>query len=98
MTSRLNMIANIAKGPWIVRKAVGEQAICIIGRSLPKKSMVATAVVHLALGYLTTLTVDLAFLIEGQSESELPEKMLGAIRFSELDVASARHIELTSEE
>ncbi|KAL0377139.1 UNVERIFIED_CONTAM: protein ENHANCED DISEASE RESISTANCE 2-like [Sesamum calycinum] len=113
MTSRLKMIANIAKGPWIVRKAVGEQAICIIGRSLSSKycigqnfievdidigsSMVATAVVHLAFGYLTTLTVDLAFLIEGQSEAELPEKILGAIRFSELDVASARHIELTSE-
>ncbi|KAL0413712.1 UNVERIFIED_CONTAM: hypothetical protein Sradi_1572900 [Sesamum radiatum] len=60
--------------------------------------MVATAVVHLALGYFTTLTVDLAFLIDGQRESELPDKILGAIKFSELDVASARHIELTSED
>ncbi|KAF7805341.1 protein ENHANCED DISEASE RESISTANCE 2-like [Senna tora] len=110
--SRLKLIANIVKGPWIVRKAVGEQAICIIGRALACKycmgenflevdidigsSMVASAIVHLAFGYITTLTVDLAFLIESQAESELPEKLLGAFRFSELDPASARTIESLS--
>ncbi|KAI3459779.1 hypothetical protein Pfo_016442 [Paulownia fortunei] len=111
--SRLKLIANIVKGPWIVRKAVGEQAICIIGRALTCKysmgenfievdidigsSMVASAIVHLAFGYLATLTVDLAFLIEGQTELELPERILGAVRFSELDAASARQVELPSE-
>ncbi|KAL7085915.1 hypothetical protein ACP275_14G306900 [Erythranthe tilingii] len=111
--SRLKLIANIVKGPWIVRKAVGEQAICIIGRALNCKyctgenfmevdidigsSVVANAIVHLAFGYLTTLTVDLAFVIEGQTESELPERILGAVRFSELDAASARQVELRSE-
>ncbi|XP_050257205.1 protein ENHANCED DISEASE RESISTANCE 2 isoform X2 [Quercus robur] len=90
--SRLKLIANIVKGPWIVRTAVGEQAICIIGRALSCKycsaenflevdvdigsSMVASAIVHLAIGYITTLTVDLAFLIESQTESELPERIL----------------------
>ncbi|CAN6686630.1 unnamed protein product [Malus baccata var. baccata] len=102
--SRLKLIANIVKGPWIVRKAVGEQAICIIGHALScnycasdsflevdmdiGSSMVASAIVHLAFGYITTLTVDLAFLIESQTESELPEQLLGAVRFSELDPAS----------
>ncbi|CAL5211589.1 unnamed protein product [Lathyrus oleraceus] len=110
--SRLKLIANIVNGPWIVRKAVGEQAICIIGHALSCKysvtknfmevdidigsSMVASAIVHLAFGYVTTLTVDLAFLIEGQTESELPEKLLGAFRFSNLDPASARPIEPSS--
>lgn len=110
--SRLKLIANIVKGPWIVRKAVGEQAICVIGRALTCKyclsenfvevdidigsSMVASAIVHLAFGYLTTLTVDLAFLIEGQTESELPERLLGAVRFSELNAALARPMELPS--
>nr|XP_027121466.1 protein ENHANCED DISEASE RESISTANCE 2-like isoform X1 [Coffea arabica] len=110
--SRLKMIANIVKGPWIVKKAVGEQAICIIGRALSCKysqgdnfievdidiasSMVANAIVHLAFGYITTLTVDLAFLIESQTESELPERILGAFRFSELNPASARPIEMLS--
>ncbi|CAJ1955546.1 unnamed protein product [Sphenostylis stenocarpa] len=107
--SRLKLIANIVKGPWIVRKAVGEQAICVIGRALSCKyctgenfievdidigsSMVASAIVHLAFGYISTLTVDLAFLIESQVESELPEKILGAFRFSDLDPASARTVE-----
>ncbi|CAI9762878.1 unnamed protein product [Fraxinus pennsylvanica] len=111
--SRLKLIANIVKGPWIVRKAVGEQAICIIGRSVTCKyylgenfievdidigsSVVANAIVHLAFGYITTLTVDLAFLMEGQTESELPERILGAVRFSELNTASARQVELHSE-
>ncbi|KAF8057214.1 hypothetical protein N665_1263s0010 [Sinapis alba] len=110
--SRLKLIANIVKGPWIVRKAVGEQAICVIGRALSCKyvsgesfveidvdigsSMVASAIVHLAFGYITTLTVDLAFLIESQTEAELPEKLLGAVRFSELQTDSARFMELSS--
>ncbi|KAJ4783897.1 ENHANCED DISEASE RESISTANCE-like protein (DUF1336) [Rhynchospora pubera] len=103
--SRLKLIANMAKAPWIVRTAVGEQAICILGRALKCKyvtgsdfievdvdigsSIVANAIVHLAFGYVTCLTVDLAFLLEGQSEEELPERILGAIRFMELDPASA---------
>lgn len=110
--SRLKLIANIVKGPWIVRKAVGEQAICVIGRALSCKyvsgesfveidvdigsSMVASAIVHLAFGYITTLTVDLAFLIESQTDAELPEKLLGAVRFSELQTDSAVSMELSS--
>lgn len=54
--------------------------------------MMASVVVHLAFGYLTTLTVDLAFLIESQTESELPERILGAVRFSEIIPASATPI------
>ncbi|KAJ4968966.1 hypothetical protein NE237_015667 [Protea cynaroides] len=108
--SRLKLIANIVKGPWIVRRAVGEQAICILGRAVSCKyfignnyievdvdigaSMVANAIVHLAFGYITTLTVDLAFLIESQTQPELPERILGAVRFSELNPASARKVTL----
>lgn len=112
-TSRLKLIANIVKGPWIVRKAVGEQAICVIGRALACKycvgenflevdidigsSVVANAIVHLAFGYITSLTVDLAFLIESQTEPELPERILGAFRFSELKPESAQSFETSSE-
>lgn len=112
-TSRLKLIANIVEGPWIVKKAVGEQAICIIGRALHCKycvtekfievdidiasSVVANAIVHLAFGYVTALTVDLAFLIESQTESELPEQLLGAFRFSNLNPASAQTFEPSSD-
>ncbi|XP_019165777.1 PREDICTED: uncharacterized protein LOC109161737 isoform X3 [Ipomoea nil] len=109
-TSRLKLVANILQGPWIVKKAVGEQAICVIGRALNcnycvgdnfieididiGSSVVANAIVHLAFSFLTKLTVDLAFLIEGQTESELPERLLGAIRFSELKPDSAIAVEI----
>lgn len=112
--SRLKLIANIVNGPWIVKTAVGEQAICILGRAVACKyhqgdnfmevdvdigaSMLANAVVHLAFGYVTTLTVDLAFLIESQVEEELPERILGAIRFANMDPASATSIDQPSEE
>lgn len=111
--SRLKLIANIVKGSWIVKKAVGEQAVCILGRAVSCKyivrdnyievdvdigaSMVASAIVHLAFGYITTLTVDLAFLIESQIESELPEQIIGAVRFSELNPSSASVVEPPSE-
>ncbi|KAJ7297217.1 hypothetical protein O6H91_Y072400 [Diphasiastrum complanatum] len=107
--ARLKLIANVVKGPWIVKTAVGEQAICILGRALNcnytvgqnfievdvdiGSSMVANAIVHLAIGYITSLTVDLAFLIEGQQENELPEKILGAVRFSDLQLESAVPLE-----
>lgn len=58
--------------------------------------MVANAIVHLAFGY-TTLTVDLTFLIEGQTESELSKRIFGVVRFFELHTASARQVELHSE-
>lgn len=115
--TRLKLIANISEGPWIVKKAVGEQAICILGRSLTCRylqganfievdvdigsSIVANAIVHLAIGYLTTLTVDLAFLLEAQAESELPEQILGTVRLKKMDLAAAVPVEqdaATSEE
>ncbi|KMZ67470.1 hypothetical protein ZOSMA_267G00230 [Zostera marina] len=112
--SKLKLIANIFKGPWIVRKAVGEQAICILGRAVSCKyilsdhfieididigaSMVANAIVHLAFGYITSLTVDLAFLIESQNHSELPERILGGVRISELSLTSAGLYEFPPED
>ena len=56
-------------------------------------SIVANAIVHLAIGYLTTLTVDLAFLLEAQAESELPEQILGTVRLKKMDLAAAVPVE-----
>ncbi|RZB79664.1 Protein ENHANCED DISEASE RESISTANCE 2-like [Glycine soja] len=83
--SRLKMIANIVNENFV------EEVDIDIG-----SSMVAAAIVHLAFGYVTTLTVDLAFLIESQTESDFPENLLGAFRFSNLNPASARQIDPSS--
>lgn len=61
-------------------------------------SIVANAIVHLAIGYINSLTVDMAFLIEGQAEEELPEKLLGTIRLKQLDLSAAVPLELLSKE
>lgn len=107
--SRLKLLANVVEGPWIVKKAVGEQAICLLGKAVScnyvrgdnfiemdvdiGSSMMANAIVHLAFGYVTSLTVDLAFVLEGQTPSELPERILGTIRFANLDPASASSLD-----
>ncbi|CAA6657108.1 unnamed protein product [Spirodela intermedia] len=103
--SRLKMIANVVKGPWIVRAAVGEQAVSILGRAttcryITGKNFIELDVdVGISMVGRATLTVDLAFLIEGQAESELPEEILGAVRFSELNPDSAGFfLELPSHE
>lgn len=111
---KLKLIANIVKGPWIVRTAMGDHAICILGKSLNVKyiqgenymeididiasSLMATAILHLALGYITEITIDLAFVIEGQIEEDLPERILGAIRCCELDLGFAIPLDLLGKE
>lgn len=99
--SRFKLLANVVQGPWIVKTAVGERAVCLLGKAVTcnyirgenfmeidvdiGSSMMANAIVHLAFGYVTSLTVDLAFVLEGQTPNELPERILGAIRFANLD-------------
>lgn len=103
--SRLKMIVTCHKGPWIVRKAIGNQAITLIGKSLDCKyfktqgslevdidvgsSIAAMAVFQLAFGYFPTSAMDIAYVIEGRKESDLPELMLGAFRFANLDASLA---------
>lgn len=103
--SRLKLLANVVKGPWIVKTAVGDRGVCLLGKAVSASytrgdnfmeidvdigsSMMANAIVHLAFGNVTSLTVDLAFVLEGQTSNELPERILGAIRFANLDPAAA---------
>lgn len=61
-------------------------------------SIVANAIVHVAIGYVTSLTVDMAFLIEGQAEEELPERILGTVRLKKLDLSAAVPVELISKD
>ncbi|CAI9762873.1 unnamed protein product [Fraxinus pennsylvanica] len=78
------------EGRFMICLSISYGLVCFL--LLP---LVANAVVHLVFGY-TTLPVDLTFLIEGQTESELSERILGVVRFSELNTTSARQVELHS--
>mmetsp|Transcript_50026 Transcript_50026/g.114744 ORF Transcript_50026/g.114744 Transcript_50026/m.114744 type:complete len:112 (+) Transcript_50026:2-337(+) len=46
----------------------------------------AASVVNMVKGYCKTLVIDLAFILEGKSEAELPERVLGVIRFLRVDI------------
>lgn len=39
-------------------------------------------------GATTSLVVDLCYLLEGRQPDELPEQLIGAVRFSNLDMAA----------
>ncbi|KAG0591919.1 hypothetical protein KC19_1G211900 [Ceratodon purpureus] len=112
--SRFKLINRIVKGPWIVKAAAGNHPACLLGKALTCRYMkgpnyleidvdigsstVAYAILHLALGYVKHVSVDMAFLIEGQTEDELPEKLLGAVRIAQIEMESASYLEAYQDE
>ncbi|KAL2317991.1 hypothetical protein Fmac_031867 [Flemingia macrophylla] len=106
---RLKLVNRIVKGPWIVKKAVGNHSACLLGKALKcsyyrgsnyleidvdiGSSAIANAILHLALGYVTAVTIDMGFVVEAQAEEELPERLIGAVRICQIDMASATVVE-----
>ncbi|XP_024370867.1 protein ENHANCED DISEASE RESISTANCE 2 isoform X4 [Physcomitrium patens] len=106
--SRFKLIPNIVEGYWMVKRAVGTKA-CLLGKAVTcnylrrdnfleidvdiGSSSVARSVVGLALGYVTSVIVDLAILIEAKHAHELPEYLLGTVRINRIKVDSAVQFE-----
>nr|CAB3466769.1 unnamed protein product [Digitaria exilis] len=102
--SRLKLIPSVPKGSWIVRQSVGSTP-CLLGKAVdcsymrgPEylevdvdigSSAVANGVLGLVFGVVTTLVVDMAFLIQANTYDELPEQLLGAARLSNIEPSSA---------
>ncbi|GMI01143.1 hypothetical protein TrVE_jg7616 [Triparma verrucosa] len=105
--SRLKMIPNVGKGPWVVKKLVGGKP-AIIGHKVPiafhgnkqlnfleveidvsQGGAFANSIANSVMGKSDLLTVDLAFLIEGQTEEELPESLLAVVRLHHLKMGLA---------
>ena len=102
---RFKIVNRIVKGPWIVKKAVGNYSACLLGKALTcnyhrgpnylefdvdiGSSAIASAILHLALGYVTSVTIDMGFLVEAQAEDELPERLVGAVRVCQMEMSSA---------
>lgn len=107
--ARFKIVNRIVKGPWIVKAAVGNYAACLLGRALRCEyhrgenyleidvdigsSAIANAVLHLALGYVTAVTIDMGFVVEAQEEEELPERLIGAVRIAQMEMSSASFVE-----
>ncbi|XAR70714.1 hypothetical protein NMG60_11027674 [Bertholletia excelsa] len=103
--SRLKLIPSVPKGSWIVRQSVGSTP-CLLGKAVdcnyirgPKyleidvdigSSTVANGVLGLVIGVMTTLVVDMAFLVQANTTDELPERLIGAVRVSHVELSSAK--------
>ncbi|KAK6129921.1 hypothetical protein DH2020_036315 [Rehmannia glutinosa] len=102
--SRLKLIPSVPKGSWIVRQSVGSTP-CLLGKAVDcnyirgpnylevdvdiGSSTVANGVLGLVIGVITTLVVDMAFLVQANTTEELPERLIGAVRISHLELSSA---------
>ncbi|KAE9601752.1 putative protein ENHANCED DISEASE RESISTANCE 2 [Lupinus albus] len=107
--SRFKLIPSIVEGYWMVKRAVGTKA-CLLGKAVTCKyfrqdnfleidvdigsSSVARGIIGLVLGYVTSLVVDLAILIEAKEEAELPEYILGTVRLNHVKIESAVPLEV----
>ncbi|GAB4834810.1 Protein ENHANCED DISEASE RESISTANCE 2 [Ancistrocladus abbreviatus] len=102
--SRLKLIPLVPKGSWIVRQSVGSTP-CLLGKAVDcnyirgpdyleidvdiGSSTVANGVLGLVIGVITTLVVEMAFLVQANTEDELPERLIGAVRVSHIELSSA---------
>jgi len=101
---RFKLIPVVCKGPWVVQKTVGTTPL-IVGGALKVNyhrgeryfevdidigsSAVANSVVRFVFGYARYIVVDMAYLIQGNTEAELPEELLGTLRVAHLDLSAA---------
>ncbi|TYZ61110.1 hypothetical protein PybrP1_005086 [[Pythium] brassicae (nom. inval.)] len=102
-SKRMKLIPRVVQGTWPIREGVGTTP-AILGTKTYQKyfrgtqylevdydigsSMVAASLCKMLLGYSRDLIIDLAFVLEGQSREELPERVLGCVR---LDCVDLRH-------
>lgn len=94
------LIPRIAKGNFIVKKAVGSKP-ALIGTKVKQhyirndrffeliidvgSDKIAKKIVGLSRGAAETLVVDMAFVLEGKSKDTLPEHIMGTVRLTNLD-------------
>jgi len=93
--SRFKLIPTVVEGSFIIKQSVGSKPT-LLGNKLKvpyykgdtyfevnvdiSSNSVANTVVGMVQGVTKSLVVDMAFLLEAQSEEELPEVLLGAVR------------------
>ncbi|KAE9039687.1 hypothetical protein PR003_g4554 [Phytophthora rubi] len=105
--ARFKLIPTIADGPWVIRKAVGTTP-CIIGKAIQttyyqtpnylevhvdiSSDTIAKHITSLCRSQSTSFAVNMGFVIEGQTEEELPEALLGCVQYAHMDLLLASDI------
>ena len=59
-------------------------------------SRAAASVVGLVSPVTTGQVIDMAIVLEGREEQELPEQLLGTVRFTKVDMKSAAYLDTTT--
>ena len=107
--SRIKIIPNmVSGGGYMVKRMVGNKP-ALLARKIATEwyrgpnyiemdidissSYAAGMILSAVIGVTKKLTLDLAFTIQGNSEVELPERILGAARFHQPDLQSKPFIE-----
>ncbi|KGN55407.1 protein ENHANCED DISEASE RESISTANCE 2-like [Cucumis sativus] len=106
---RFKIVNRIEKGPWVVKKTVGNYSACLLGKTLTcsyhrgsnyfeidvdiGSSALASAILRLTLHYVDSVTIDMGFVLEAVTEDELPERLIGAVRVSQIEMAAAMEVE-----
>jgi len=96
----LKLIPHVVEGNYIIKHAVGTTPT-ILGNAMEQyyvqderyleviidisSNTIANSITKLCLRYITNLTIDLMFVVEGQDESTLPERILGGVQIKHLD-------------
>ena len=109
LARRLKIIPNLVSGGgWVAKKTVGNKP-AIVGKVLKlsrfvgqgyievdidlEVSMMAKHILSVCTPISQRLVIDVAFVLEGQQESELPERLLGGVRIHRINVETAAALE-----
>jgi Protein ENHANCED DISEASE RESISTANCE 2, C-terminal len=104
--NKFKLIPRIVEGNFMVKKAVGSKPT-ILGKKLKQhyirnsrflelicdieSDSIAKKVVALSTSYCKTLITDMMFLLEGDTEDTLPERILGGVRLKNVDMKNDGH-------
>eukprot|EP00929_Paragymnodinium_shiwhaense_P049450 TRINITY_DN24944_c0_g2_i1.p1 TRINITY_DN24944_c0_g2~~TRINITY_DN24944_c0_g2_i1.p1 ORF type:complete len:412 (-),score=69.22 TRINITY_DN24944_c0_g2_i1:119-1354(-) len=105
---KLKVIPRVHNGPWLVRKALGENTPAIFGKNVPctyhsgpdylevsvavAASATAQRVARVLVYAAKAVDVELAILVEGQEADDLPEHLLSTVRIRHPDIGSLRTV------
>lgn len=102
--TRLKFIPRISEGPWVCRAAVTSTPV-IMGTKVTQRyfkgpnyfeidvhadsSTIASSIISFVQGYANQLTVEFIWLLESQSLSELPERVMAACAIRDFNFSKA---------
>ncbi|KAG7382657.1 hypothetical protein PHYBOEH_010402 [Phytophthora boehmeriae] len=105
--SRFKLIPTVVEGSFIIKQSVGSKPT-LLGNKLKcpyyrgdnyfevdidiSSNSVANTVTGMVQGVTKSLVVDMAFLLEAQSDEELPEIILGAVRLQHISLDNPRRM------